>query len=274
MNMWDMPIEKQAITEAGLPETDAEWRTWQEAQEALGKPGAEGSRGHSEYDPEVWMMGKHAPAHEKYHTEPESRGSGGYYMPGITHPEDLDEDEEYEQEPVDYHVMTGHVDSTDPSEWTEHHYTMFEHPDYDYNPDNAWDFFQQDHPEYNPERNINATHEVKNVHPAENHDEWHRNIEDEANTFNTRIAPTGLQRESPEVPGHRAYRYEEPNGIVHRLWRSPYSSNGPGWVTSHYSPNLERNQQFPWTEHPDSASDDPLGDALAQIRRNRAGIAR
>lgn len=100
---------------------------------------------------------------------PETPARGGYYhMPGITH----EEDEEEGLEPAHYHVVTGHADSDDPSEWTEHPYTMFEHPDSDYDVHAAHDYFQQDHPEYNQERNIHATHEVKHVHPAELHDQW------------------------------------------------------------------------------------------------------
>jgi hypothetical protein len=59
-------MKKQSVSDAGLPESDAEWRTWEEAQRALKKHVGEDEEGHSEYDPSVWMMGKHAPSHEKY----------------------------------------------------------------------------------------------------------------------------------------------------------------------------------------------------------------
>jgi len=272
--MWDLPLEKVAVSEHGMPESDAEWKTWEEAQHALNQhaPGGGYDGGRSEYDPSVWMMGKHAPSHEKYHNpEAEPSAAGGYHMPGITHPEDIDEDEEYEQEPAHYHVMTGHVDDHDHRNWTEHEYTMFEHPHDDYSTDNAWDYFQQDHPEFNPERNINATHEVKHVHPAEHHDSFHSNLTDERNDFENRIAPAGFERESPDALGHRAYRHETPDGVVHRLWHSPYQANGPGWQTSRHDPRYERDQQLTlWTNHPDATSRDSLGDALRQSAKNKA----
>lgn len=266
--LWDIDqplISKRAVSDAGLPESDAEWRTWEEAQRAINtRMGESYDGGHSEYDPSVWMMGKHAPSHEKYQRE-EPASSGSYHMPGITGPEDDDYDDEEERQPAHYHVATGPVDSNDRRDWTEHEYTMFEHPSHDYNPDNAWDYFQEDHPQYDVGRNPSATHEVKHVHPVENHDSFHRDLDDEEGQFQ-RISQHGLQRESPEMMGHRAYRMEEPSGVVHRLWHSPYSVNGPGWHTSRYDPAYGREYQpTPWTEHTDSASGDSLGDALSQI---------
>lgn len=63
-------MKKHSISEAGLPESDVEWRTWEEAQRAINRHmGEDYDGGHSEYDPSVWMMGKHAPQHEKYHDQ-------------------------------------------------------------------------------------------------------------------------------------------------------------------------------------------------------------
>lgn len=266
---WEHPgqIEKQAISEAGLPESDAEWKTWEEAQRALGRDRGENEAGHSEYDPSVWMMGKHAPKHDKYHTD---HGDVGDFL-GDTGDED-DEDWD-DREPDEYHIVTRPRDAIHGlNVFDEHPYHAFGHA-YEGTPSSAMDMFAEDHPEYDTERYPDtATHEIVHAHSPEEHDSWHRNLANEDQTFNSRIAPHGLQRESPEVPGHRAYRYETGNGIVHRLWHSPYSSNGPGWVTSRYDPNYERENQLPWTEHPDSASEDSLGDALAQIRHNRAHV--
>lgn len=84
-------MKKHSISPAGIPETDPEWRTWEEAQRAINKHLGEGHEGgRSEYDPSVWMMGKHAPQHEKYnqgvdpadpegneaHSEPDERYDG------------------------------------------------------------------------------------------------------------------------------------------------------------------------------------------------------
>lgn len=281
MQTWDIdrfPLQKQAISEAGFPETDAEWKTWEEAQHALNQhlPGGGYDGGRSEYDPSVWMMGKHAPSHEKYHHlveqhEPESHG-GGYHMPGINAPFDDDDDEN--REPAEYHVVTGHVDSHDPSEWTEHNYTMFEHPDSDYDPSSAWDYFQQDNPQYNPERNINATHEVKHVHPAEHHDRWHEEMANEERDYD-QISLHGLQREAPNIPGHRSYTHTDPYGGTHRLWYNTTNfidggqTHGSGWRTSYYDPNLPHEQQVPWTFHGDTEHA-PLTAALDQVDQNRA----
>jgi len=265
MTMWDMPIEKLAITEAGLPESDAEWRTWEEAQRALRKHEGEDERGMSEYDPSVWMMGKHAPKHEKYQDQ---RGYGG-------DSDFLGDDEDYEddfEEPEEYHIVTRPRDTmyAGPGTLDEHPYHAFGNA-YTGTADSAMDMFAEDHPEYDTERYPDAaTHEIVSAHPAEDHDRWHKDLRDEDETFNSRIHPAGLQRESPEVPGHRAYRYEEPNGVVHRLWRSPYHSDGPAWQTSRYDPSLPREQQpTMWTSHSHSTFEDPLGEALEQVRRNR-----
>ena len=202
-------------------------------------------------------------------------GSSGYYMPGVTHHPLSEDDEDHDEdtEPEEYHIVTRPRDAIHGlNVFDEHPYSAFGNA-YEYNPSSAMDMFAEDHPEYDTERYPDtATHEIVSAHPAEHHDDWHRDLADEDAVFNNRIAPHGLQRESPEVPGHRVYRYETGNGIVHRLWHSPYSANGPGWVTSRYDPNYERENQLPWTEHPDSASEDSLGDALAQIRHNRAHV--
>jgi hypothetical protein len=183
-----------------------------------------------------------------------------------------DDDEDYENNGEDYHIVTRPRDAIHGlNVFNEHNYHPFGRH-YTGTGESAMNMFAEDHPEYDTERYPDsATHEVVDAHLADDHDHWHRNLSDEDETFNRRIAPTGLRRESPDVPGHRAYRYEEPNGVVHRLWRSTYSSNGPGWHTSRHDPRLERDQQpVPWTEHPDSVSEDSLGDALAQIAHNRS----
>lgn len=210
---------------------------------------------------------------------PDSHGAAGgtYNMPGITHPYDEYDDDE-EREPADYHVVTGHVDSQDPAEWTEHNYTMFEHPDSNYDTDAAWDYFQQDHPEYNPERNIDATHEVKHVHPVENHDAWHNNLSDEDRDFR-QIVQHGLEREAPNIPGNRTYTHTDPHGGTHRLWHNETHYNvgagtinadthGPGWRTSYYDPDLRQEQQSPWSFHGDNTYA-PLSEALDRIDRNK-----
>jgi hypothetical protein len=264
---WDIgkfPLTKTSISPVGLPESDAEWRTWEEAQRALKKPEGTDEAGFSEYDPEVWMMGKHAPSHEKYHRpEHEDAGGGG---------DDDDYEDHEDMEPDEYHIVTRPRDSIHGlNAFNEHPYHAFGHA-YTGTPDSAMEMFAEDHPEYDTERYPDtATHEIYGAHLAEHHDAHHRNIAEEEGQFQ-RIAPHGLQRESPDVIGHRTYRHEEPNGVVHRLWHSPYSANGPGWHTSRHDPSIDREHQpVPWTEHPDNASEDSLGDALAQVNRNRRG---
>lgn len=198
--------------------------------------------------------------------------SRGYHMPGITHP--FDEDDDENREPAHYHVVTGPVDSRDPSEWNEHEYTMFEHPDTDYDTDSAWDYFMEDHPEYNVDRNADATHEIKHVHPADNHDAWHNQLSSEDEAF-SRIAPHGLEREAPTIPNHMSYRYHDPHGGVHRLWHNQThftidgANHGPGWRTSYWNPDLNDTRQMPWSFHGDNTPD-PLGDALDRVQRNKA----
>ena len=259
-------MKKQSISPAGLPETDAERRTWEEAQRALRKHEGENEQDHTDSDTEVWMMGKHAPSHEKYHHQNNDYGDlledTGYEVDGDY--DDFDNGEEY-------HIVTRPRDSIHGlNVLDEHPYHAFGYP-YTGTADSAMDMFAEDHPEYDTERYPDtATHEIVGAHPAEHHDAWHNDLRDEDETFNNRILPSGLQRESPEVPGHRAYRYEEPNGVVHRLWHSPYSSRGNGWHTSRYDPRFApEHQPAPWTEHPDNESEDSLGDALAQIERNK-----
>lgn len=62
-------MEKHSISGAGLPESDPEWKTWEEAQRALGRHEGYDEEGQSENDPSVWMMGRHAPQHEKYQNQ-------------------------------------------------------------------------------------------------------------------------------------------------------------------------------------------------------------
>lgn len=206
--------------------------------------------------------GRHYPGQEE--SEP------GYHMPGVTHSLEDDDDEDLADRVDEYHIVTRPRDAIHGlNVFDEHPYSAFGNA-YEYSPDSAMDMFAEDHPEYDTERYPDtATHEIISAHPVEHHDTWHRDLTDEDNTFNNRIAPHGLQRESPDIPGHRAYRHEEPSGVVHRLWRSPYSSNGPGWHASRYDPSRGQSEQLPWTEHSDSASEDSLGDALAQVRHNR-----
>lgn len=196
--------------------------------------------------------------------------------------DDLYSDDE-EREPAHYHVVTGPVGSHDPAEWTEHPYTMFEHPDSDYDTGAAWDYFQQDHPQYNAERNLDATHEVKHVHPAENHEAWRNDMRSEDEDF-SKISQHGLQREAPNIPGHRAYTHTDPHGGTHRLWHNEttfhvgdgtgnVNTHGPGWRTSYHDPDLRQEQQVPWTYHGDPNTpggiDAPLDAALARIERNK-----
>jgi len=206
--------------------------------------------------------------------EPEEREEhGGYYMPGINAP--WDDDDEMEHEPAEYHVVTGPVGSNDHREWTEHQYTRFEPVDSDYDPEGAWDYFQQDHPEYNPERNVEATHEVKHVHPTINHDLWHNQLTGESQAFE-RIAEHGFSRESPDIPEHKAYIHTDPNGGVHRLWHNHTHFSvegggeyGPGWRTSYWTPSAVRHEQLPWSFHDDNGSSDSLGDALKRVDLNK-----
>lgn len=282
---WDIdrfPLEKTAISEVGFPETDAEWRTWQEAQNALGKPMGSDAEGHSEYDPEVWMMGKHAPSHEKYAPQDnyDDNGTGEYSddLYPSSHYDDDDEDED--REPDEYHVVTGPRGSTDRSEWTEHPYHAFGSA-YTGTADSAHDMFMEDNPEFDTERHPENTHEVINVHPAEHHDAWHNQLRSEDEAF-SRIAPHGFERENPEMPGHMAYKHVDPHGGVHRLWHNETNfintddntHHGPGWRTSYWHEGHPSGRQFPWTFHDDNIwGGDSLGDALDRVQRNQAHSA-
>lgn len=288
LEAWDIDrfpvtsLNKEAISDAGFPESDSEWKTWEEAQRALndhaGGGGYDGGR--SEYDPSVWMMGKHAPSHEKYRSDDDSghddSGSGSnnaYYMPGITHSLD-DDDDDIEREPSNYHVVTRPIGSTNPDEWTEHPYTMWEHPDTDYNTGGAWDYFMQDNPQYNDE-NPSATHEIAHVHPAEGHDAWRNGLRSEDDAF-SKIAPHGFERES-DVLGHKAYTHTDPQGGIHRLWHNQTTftntddgtTHGPGWRTSYWSPSAAHHEQLPWSFHDDDTPGDPLDEALKRVERNK-----
>lgn len=192
----------------------------------------------------------------------------------LRNPFDMFGDNDDEEEPDEPEWNTYHVGvrprgtSQTPTEVRVH---RLEQP-YESEPDEAHVQLMLEHPENFHEDNPNRSHDIMYVHPEHDHDRWRSNIDQEEQQFQ-RIAPSGLRRESPDFVGHRAYRQDMPNGVVHRLWHSGYSSNGPGWHTSRYDPRHERDQQsLPWTEHPDSHSEDSLGEALAQVERNKAHV--
>lgn len=205
---------------------------------------------------------------------PSQPGDPGHQEPRhVTSPfeghEDYDDDYE-ESEPEHYHIVTRPRDAIHGlNVFDEHPYAAFGNA-YEYNPSSAMDMFAEDNPNYDTERfPTTAEHEIVGAHPAEHHDEWRRDLDEEENQFQ-RINQHGLQRESPEIPGHRAYRYEEPNGVVHRIWHNTYLSGGPAWQTSRYDPRLSREEQpTMWTAHSHSTFEDPLGEALGQFERNR-----
>lgn len=216
------------------------------------------------------------------------------HRPGEEHPElqgeyTLQDPRRYQFEPS---VLFGSLaddegdeyDEPDEPEWTTYHAGIrrrgteeephevrvhrLENP-YEHETEETWNQFMHEYPENFHENNPNRSHDIVYMHPESDHDRWRADLDEEEQQFR-RIAPHGLRRES-DIMGHRAYRMEEPNGVVHRLWHSVYSSNGPGWHTSRYDPALDREHQpTPWTEHPDSASEDSLGEALDQVERHKA----
>ncbi len=197
------------------------------------------------------------------HPRPSIDPFGGLFGP--------DEDSFHDSEPETYHVVTRPTGTLDPHDRTaliEHRvHTMGNR--FEYNPNDVWEQFVDEHPEFDSENNSEAEHEIVDVHPESHHDRWHGELAKEEENF-SRVSQHGLRRESDDIIGHPTYRYEEPSGVVHRLWHSPHSANGSGWHTSRYDPRYSReSQSVPWTEHPDDASEDSLGDALAQFERNK-----
>ncbi len=213
------------------------------------------------------------PSREHGYPEWDEPRSTGYHMPGINDFLD-DDDDELERRPTNYHVVTGPVDSDNPSEWTEHPYVMFEHPDSDYDPQSAWDFFQEDHPEYDGNRNAFATHEVKDVHPEENHELWHNNLSSEQQDYE-RASQHGFEREAPRIPGHRTYTHTDPYGGTHRLWHNDTTfvdqgvHHGPGWRVSYHQPDVEHEDQVPMSLHDDASVSNSLDRAIDRANRNK-----
>lgn len=217
--------------------------------------------------------GRRYPGQEEH--EP---GSGGYYMPGITHPLDEEDEEVLPMSDVTYHVVTRPRNAIPGiNAYDEHHYTRLEN-EYEHEPDDAWAEWES-HPDnwnYNAE-NPGAEHEIVDVHPEEHHERWRNHMVDEDQKFE-RISQHGLERESPDVPGHTAYRHIDPHGGIHRVWHS-YTNfinegpnrdrvHGPGWRVSYHNPNLPNDQQVPWSFHDDDRSDS-LGSALDRFDRNK-----
>lgn len=194
-----------------------------------------------------------------------------------------DDDEDEYDEPEDPEWSTYHVGvrprGMPPGSPTQAEIRVhrLESPYDDHDTEEAWSQLMLEHPHNFHEDNPNRSHDIIFMHPESHHDEWQRDLTDEDQTFQNRIAQHGLERESPDVLGHRAYRHEDPNGGVHRLWRNtttyiegPRRYEGSGWHTSYYNPQLSREQQAPWLHHMDNEHEDSLGSALDQIDHQRA----